>query len=145
MEELAKKQGLKPNLQLFAEEGKTIWSKIKSTANKLEGTEIPATFQMDLAEDIKYINPETKTNLLWTNANATKHMKEYIKNDKFSQNGANIGIRSQTMLKSYYEAVNEAMREFVKLEPGKHRIVCGLWQLEIDTKTGVVNHARLIK
>ena len=40
----------------------------------MPATEIPATFKIDLDGNINYVNPETGTNTLWTNSNATKHM-----------------------------------------------------------------------
>ncbi len=40
----------------------------------MSATEIPATFKIELGENINYINPETGTKVLWTNSNATKHM-----------------------------------------------------------------------
>ena len=42
----------------------------------MTATKIPATFQVQLKEF--YINPNTETNVVWTNANATEHMGEYV-------------------------------------------------------------------
>ena len=56
----------------------TIWDNIIGTADNIPGTEIPATFQINLDGKINYVNPETGTNTLWTNANTTEHMGEYV-------------------------------------------------------------------
>lgn len=54
----------------------TVWDNITSTADNMPATKIPATFKIDLDGNINYVNPETGTNTLWTNSNATKHMGE---------------------------------------------------------------------
>ena len=59
----------------------TVWDNIASTADNMPATKIPATFKIDLDGNINYVNPETGTNTLWTNSNATKHMGEYVKSN----------------------------------------------------------------
>ena len=51
----------------------TVWDNITGTADNIPSTEIPATFKIDLDDNINYINPKTGTN-----TNATEHMGEYV-------------------------------------------------------------------
>ena len=97
---------------------------------------------IDLDSTINYVNPETGTNTLWTNSNATEHMGEYI--SRFGDESWSIGIRSQTMLESYSLSLNDAMKDLVLKEPGKYFVTYGNWELGIDTQTGVVYHARML-
>lgn len=120
----------------------TIWDTITGTAENIPNTEIPITFMIDLDSTINYVNPETGTNTLWTNSNATEHMGEYI--SRFGDESWNIGIRSQTMLESYSLSLNDAMKDLVLKEPGKYFVTYGNWELGIDTQTGVVYHARML-
>ncbi|WP_430509850.1 hypothetical protein [Gottfriedia solisilvae] len=117
----------------------TVWDKIKSTAANISGTKIPATFQVKLAKNIEYKNPETGTNILWTNTNATKHMGEYIK--RFGDESWSIEMRSQALLKSYSAAIDNAMSTLAKETSGRKFGVFGGWELGINTETGVVYHA----
>ena len=76
----------------------TIWDSVVATADDIPGTNVPATFQINLADDLAYINPKTGSNTLWTNANATEHMGEYIAR---LDNGLSVGVRA----KQYYQAM----------------------------------------
>ncbi|MNP29643.1 hypothetical protein D3C76_1226770 [compost metagenome] len=107
----------------------------------MPGTEIPATFQSQLDNSIKYVNPETGNNVLWTNANATEHMGEYV--SRFGEESWSIGIRSQEMLNSYHAALNQAMKDLALRDPGRYSVNYGGWDLGINTSTGVVYHALL--
>ena len=98
-----------------------------------------ATFQIDLDGRISYINPQTGTNTLWTNANASEHIGEYV--GRFGQESWSIGIRSQIILESYSAALNEAMIELSTLPPGIYSGVFGCWELGINTETGTGFHA----
>lgn len=117
----------------------TVWDSITPTAKNLPATEIPATFTIDLDMSIQYINPTTKTCSLWTNANATKHFSENIL--RFGEESWTIEIRSQALLESYSYAINEAMKDFSLLPPGRHFGIFGDWEIGINTETGVVYHA----
>ena len=108
----------------------------------MPNTEIPATFQIKLTDSSMYVNPETGTNVLWTNANATEHMGEYI--SRFGPDSMSIGVRSQAMLESYEASLNVAMSKIESLTPGRYFGVYGSWELGINTETGVVYHARMI-
>jgi hypothetical protein len=121
----------------------TIWDDIVPTANNMPYTKIPATFQINLDRSIKYINPQTGTNTLWTNANATKHMREYIV--RLGGETPSTGLRSQIMLKSYSASLNQAMADISKKPPGRYFGKYGNWELGINTETGVVYHALMIK
>lgn len=120
----------------------TVWDKIHATADNMQSTEIPATFQIDLDDNIHYVNPETGTNTLWTNANGTKHFGEYV--GRFGEESWSIGIRSQAMLESYSVSLNVAMSMLSSKTRQEHWIIYGNWQLGINTATGVVFHARPI-
>lgn len=120
----------------------TVWDKVSGTADNTPGTEIPATFQINLDDSIYYINPETGTNTLWTNANATEHMAEYV--GRFGEESRSIGIRSQEMLESYSASLNEAMSALSSKPPGRYFDTYGNWELGINTQTGVVYHARML-
>ena len=109
----------------------------------MPGTEIPATFQIKLDEGISYINPTTGSNVLWTNANATEHMGEYV--SRFGIESESIGIRSQVMLESYSASLNKAMADLAQKSPGRYFKTYGNWELGINTETGVVYHAKMIK
>ena len=120
----------------------TVWDNITSTADNMPATEIPATFKIDLDENINYVNPETGTNTLWTNSNATKHMGEYV--SRFGDESWSIGIRSQAMLESYSASLNEAMKTIDINKPGRYFGTYGNWELGINTETGTVYHARML-
>lgn len=109
----------------------------------MPGTEIPATFQIDLDGNINYVNPETGTNTLWTNANATEHMGEYV--SRFGLESDSIGVRSQIMLESYSASLNDAMTDLMTKEPGRYFGTYGNWELGINTETGVVYHAKMLR
>ena len=118
----------------------TIWDKIKSTADNMPDTKIPATFEIEL--NTSYKNPVTGKNSLWTNSGATKHMEEYISRsavEKFS-----VGVRSQVILESYSSSLEIAMKSLEIKEPGRYFDVYGNWELGIDTTTGTVFHARML-
>jgi RHS repeat-associated protein len=116
-----------------------IWDDIVGTADNMPGTEIPATFQIKVEGNFSFTNPTTGTNVLWTNANATEHMGEYI--SRFGLESQSIGVRSQAMLESYSSALNTAMNEIGSLPAGKYFNTYGGWELGINTETGVVYHA----
>ena len=120
----------------------TVWDNITSTADNMSATKIPATFKIDLDGNINYVNPETGTNTLWTNSNATKHMGEYV--SRFGDESWSIGTRSQAMLESYSASLNKAMETIGTETPGRYFGTYGNWELGINTETGVVYHARMI-
>lgn len=120
----------------------TVWDNITSTADNMPATKIPATFKIDLDGNINYVNPETGTNTLWTNSNATKHMGEYV--SRFGDESLSIGTRSQAMLESYSASLNKAMETIGTETPGRYFGTYGNWELGINTETGVVYHARMI-
>ena len=120
----------------------TVWDNITSTADNMPATKIPATFKIDLDGNINYVNPETGTNTLWTNSNATKHMGEYV--SRFGDESWSIGTRSQAMLESYSASLNKAMETIGTETPGRYFGTYGNWELGINTETGVVYHARMI-
>lgn len=120
----------------------TVWDNITSTADNMPATKIPATFKIDLDGNINYVNPETGTNTLWTNSNATKHMGEYV--SRFGDESWSIGTRSQAMLESYAASLNKAMETIGTETPGRYFGTYGNWELGINTETGVVYHARMI-
>jgi hypothetical protein len=118
------------------------WDRIIPTADNMPFTEIPATFQIQLKEF--YINPTTKTNILYTNSSATKHMPEYI--TQFGEQSLSISLRSQVMLESYTVAIDDAMKDLIKLPPGEYKdLIYGGWEFGINTITGTVYHARMLK
>lgn len=96
----------------------TVWDNITSTADNMPATKIPATFKIDLDGNINYVNPETGTNTLWTNSNATKHMGEYV--SRFGDESWSIGTRSQAMLESYSASLNKAMETIGTETPGRY-------------------------
>lgn len=102
-----------------------------------------AYFETKLNSSINYTNPENGSNSVWTNANATKHMGEYI--SRIGGETASSGVRSQIMLKSYNASLNKAMLEISSKVPGRYFGTFGNWELGINTDTGVVYHARMIK
>lgn len=119
-----------------------IWERVEKTAGNIQNTEVPTTFTTRLDNSINYVNPKTKTNVLWTNANATEHMEEYI--SRFGKTSDSIGIRSQVMLESYSAALNVAMNSLAEKSPGRYFGMYGNWELGINTETGIVYHARMI-
>ena len=106
----------------------TVWDNIIPTAENLINTKIPATFQVKLGDK-----------LLWANANATEHMGEYIA--RFGGENFSTGIRSQSMLNSFYSSVGEAMGKWGALPSGRYFGTFGSWELGINTETGVIYHA----
>ena len=120
----------------------TVWDNITGTADNMPATKIPATFKIDLDGNINYVNPETGTNTLWTNSNATKHMGEYV--SRFGDESWSIGTRSQAMLESYSASLNKAMETIGTETAGRYFGTYGNWELGINTETGVVYHARMI-
>ena len=85
----------------------SVWDAIVGIAENMKGTEIPATFQIKLNAKLNYVNPETGTNVLWANVNATEHMGEYI--IRIEGTSQNVGVRSQIILENFRTAINEAM------------------------------------
>lgn len=75
-----------------------IWDRIIATVGNIEATNIPATFQVQLKEF--YTNPQTGNNIIWTNANATEHMGEYVAG--FGGENFSANLRSQLMLEIIY-------------------------------------------
>ena len=120
----------------------TVWDNITSTADNMPATEIPATFKIDLDGNINYVNPKTGTNTLCTNSNATKHMGEYV--SRFGEESWSIGTRSQVMLESYSASLNKAMETIGIEASGRYFVTYGNWELDINTETGIVYHARMI-
>ena len=121
----------------------TVWDEIIGTADNIPNTEIPATFQIKLNDTVNYLNPQTGTRTLWTNANATEHIAEYI-----CRNGSSIysvGIRSQVMMESYVASVNGAMSRLATSAANSYDLIYGNWELGINTQTGVVYHARMLE
>ena len=115
-----------------------VWDRIIATADNMTATKIPATFQVQLKEF--YINPNTETNVVWTNANATEHMGEYV--GRFGETSFSIDLRSQLMLESYVSALDQAMGELASKPLGRYEdLNFGGWVFGIDTKEGVVFHA----
>lgn len=106
----------------------TVWDVIKPTANNIPGTAIPATFQIQTAQ-----------RLLWTNANATEHMGEYI--NRFGPQSWSVQMRSQAMLTSFNGAVQEFAAKFANSPAGRYFETIGGWELGINTETGVIFHA----
>ena len=98
---------------------------------------------MNLENNIIYTNTQTGNNSVWTNSNATKHMGEYI--TRFGGETPSTGVRSQVMLESYNASLNEAMADLATKPAGKKFGVYGNWELGINTETGVVYHARMLK
>lgn len=84
----------------------TVWDNITVTDDNMAVTEIPAKFQIKLDDSIPYANPKTGSNVLWTNANATEHMGEYV--SRFGEESWSIDVRSQAMLESYSASLNDA-------------------------------------
>lgn len=82
-------------------------------------------------------------NSVWMNANATEHMGEYI--SRIGGETASSGVRSQIMLESYNASLNKAMLEISSKAPDRHFGIYANWELGINTETGVVYHARMIK
>ena len=108
-------------------EAGTVWGAIRATAGTIPGTEVPATFQLQLGE-----------RTLWANANATEHMGEYIAR---LGNEASAGIRSQEILSGFRAAVSDAMSAIGSGAPGRYFGTYGGWELGINTETGVIYHA----
>ncbi len=138
---------LKPSPQLSAKgntstKSGTIWDNITGTADKIPNTEIPATFKVELDNKINYLNLQTGTNTLWTNANATEHMGEYVA--RYGSESWSVGIRSQTILESYSMSLNQAMSQIATQSPGRYFGAYGNWELGINTQTGVVYHAQML-
>ena len=106
----------------------TVWDSINATAKDLPGTKIPATFQIKVGG-----------RTLWANANATEHMGEYI--DRLNLTYGSISIKSKSMLRSFSQAVNDAMKSWGSEAPGRHFGTFGGWELGINTETGVIYHA----
>ena len=88
------------------------------------------------------MNPTTGSNVLWTNANATEHMGEYI--SRFGEESWSIDVRRQAMLESYSASLNKAMEELATQPPGRYFETYGNWELGINTETGVVYHAKML-
>lgn len=120
----------------------SVWDNINATAENMPNTDIPATFQIRLDSNISYVNPTTNTNVLWTNANATEHMGEYV--GRFNGETPSTIVRSQLMLESYESSLNKAMLDIAEKIPGRHEGIYGNWELGIDTSTGVVYHAQML-
>lgn len=66
-------------------------------------------------------------------------MGEYIA--RFGGRNFSTSIRSQSMLKSFYSAVDDAMLTWGKSQPGRYFGTYGGWELGINTETGVIFHA----
>lgn len=117
-----------------------IWDRIIATAGNIEATNIPATFQVQLKEF--YTNPQTGNNIIWTNANATEHMGEYVA--RFGGENFSTNLRSHLMLESYVSSLDEAIASVIHLTPDTYFGVYGGWEIGINTKTGIVYHALYI-
>lgn len=115
-----------------------VWYRISGTAENMDSTFIPATFQIRLKEN--YINPKTNTNVLWVNANGTKHLQQYV--GRFGKESWSIKLRSQLMLDSFAKALDEAVNEIITKPLRRYEdLNFGGWQFGIDTESGVVFHA----
>lgn len=88
------------------------------------------------------MNPTTNTNVLWTNANATEHMGEYV--GRFDGKTPSTIVRSQLMIESYESTLNKAMLDIVEKVHGRYKGLYGNWDLGINTRTGVVFHAQML-
>ncbi len=115
-----------------------VWYRITATADNMASTSIPATFQVRLKVD--YVNPNTGTNVLWTNANASEHMGEYI--SQFGGENFSTNLRSQLLLDSYTSALDDAMDYLITQPANRYEnLSYGGWLFGIDTTTGTVFHA----
>ena len=129
--------GVKSLIGIFGD-SYLVWYRITATADNMASTSIPATFQVRLKVD--YVNPKTSTNVLWTNANATEHMGEYI--SQFGGENFSMNLRSQLMLESYTSALDEAMEYLITQPAGRYEnLSYGGWAFGINTSTGTVFHA----
>lgn len=106
----------------------TVWDKITPIASNLPGTAIPATFQLQAAQRVLYVN-----------SNATKHMAENI--NRFGAESWTAEVRSQAMLSSFNSAVQQGVANLATSAPGRYFINVGGWELGINTETGVIYHA----
>lgn len=115
-----------------------VWYRISATAENMDATLIPATFQIRLK--VNYTNPKTNTNVLWVNANVTKHLQQYV--GRFGKESWSIDLRSQLMLDSFAKSLDEAVNQIIDKPLGRHEdLSFGGWQFGIDTSSGVVFHA----
>lgn len=121
----------------------TVWDNIIPTAENIPYTNTPATFEIKLNSNINYINPKTGNSSVWTNANATKHVGEYV--TRFGGQTSNSAINSQIMLESYSVSLNQAMEDVTLKAPGRYFGLYGNWEIGVNTESGVVYHARMIK
>ena len=115
-----------------------VWYRISATAENMDATLIPATFQIRLK--VNYTNPKTNTNVLWVNANGTKHLQQYV--GRFGKESWSIDLRSQLMLDSFAKSLDEAVNQIIDKPLGRHEdLSFGGWQFGIDKSSGVVFHA----
>lgn len=115
-----------------------VWYRITATADNMASTSIPATFQVRLKVD--YVNPNTGTNVLWTNANGSEHMQQYL--SQFGGENFSTNLRSQLLLESYTSALDDAMDYLITQPAGRYEnLSYGGWVFGIDTSTGTVFHA----
>ncbi|WP_303805610.1 dockerin type I domain-containing protein [Ruminococcus flavefaciens] len=131
------KEGIASLVNMFGD-SHLVWYRITETAEVMPGTSIPATFQIRLK--VNYTNPQTGTNVLWTNANGSEHMGQYL--SQFGGDNFSTNLRSQLMLESYSSALDEAMEYLISQPPARYEnLIYGGWVFGIDTSTGVVFHA----
>ncbi|MGG2111888.1 hypothetical protein ABFY60_15420 [Lysinibacillus pakistanensis] len=80
----------------------TVWKYINITQPFYDGTKIPKSFELE-ADGEKF----------WVHPNGTKHMVEYITRDATTHG---MPINSQTLLTSFHNSVNGAVKEGIKYE-----------------------------
>ncbi len=113
----------------------TVWDNIIPTAENIPYTSTPATFEIKLNSNINYTNPKTGNRSVWTNADATKHMGEYV--TRFGGQTSNSIIKNQIMLESYSISLNQAMEDVALKAPGRYFGVYGNWEIGVNTESGV--------
>jgi hypothetical protein len=109
----------------------TIWGRITATQSVRTGTNIPTSFVLD--------SISVNKNKLWVHGNATKHMQEYILQDKFKMlSNEARGIIEQSMLASFESAIKG-----LKINSGRHMYNINGWEIGINitSKESVVYHA----
>ncbi|MDE5909639.1 MAG: RHS repeat-associated core domain-containing protein [Lachnospiraceae bacterium] len=107
----------------------TVWDSINSTQPKIEGTEIPKSFEITVNGEKFCVHP-----------NGTKHMGEYINRNAMSHG---MPMNSQTILSSFQSAVGEAAAQGIIYE---QMMKVGNWELIFSQPRGegllpVIKHA----
>ena len=86
---------------------------IKPTQEIMEGTSIPKSFEVS-----------TSNGSYWVHPNGTKHMQENIIRNNMS--GSTQAVRSQALLKSFHNAVEQANKQGIKYD---EMMYIGDWEL----------------